>query len=102
VALKSIQLPVNTNSLPKAVFREMESLRQLSNANVISLLDVYPEETNIILVLEHAYSDLGSIISGARHYLDRHFIKQMTCMTINGLKHCHGAGILHRGLCDMV
>lgn len=96
VALKSVHLPVNTESLPKAVFREMESLRQLSSPNVISLLAVFPEETNIILVLEHADTDLGSVISSARQYLDRRFIRQTMLMILNGLRHCHGVGVLHR------
>lgn len=98
VALKTVHLPVNAASLPKAVFREIESLRQLSNHNVISLLDLYPEETHIVLVLEYAVTDLGSIINNARHYLDRTFIRNIARMVINGLKHCHGVGILHRGV----
>lgn len=98
VALKAVQLPVNTGTLPKAVFREIESLRQLSCLNVISLLDMYPEENCIVLVLEHACTDLGSIIAGSKQYLGRSFIKQMVFMILNGLRHCHGAGIIHRDI----
>jgi serine/threonine protein kinase len=98
VALKAVQVPVHSGGLPKAVFREMEALRQLSSPNVIALIEIYPQETNIVLVLEHAYTDLGSIICTSNEYLDSQFVKQMAFMIINGLSHCHGAGIIHRDI----
>ena len=98
VALKALQLPANTTCLPKAVFREMESLKQLSCDNIINLLDTYPEGTNLVLVLEYAHADLGSIILHSKEYFDSLFIEQITYMILNGLKHCHGVGILHRDI----
>ena len=98
VALKSVRMPVNSQGIPKAVFREIESLRQLSNPHIVSLLDIYPEDTSIVLVLEHACTDVGHIIEHATDYLDRQLIMHISCMVLTGLRHCHGVGIMHRDI----
>ncbi len=98
VAMKYLRIPVNAEGIPKAIFREIESLRQLNSPYVISLVDMFPQETNIVLVLEHAVTDLGALISKAKDHFDKCFIKKVCHMLLLGLNSCHSAGIIHRDI----
>ena len=62
VAMKYVKVVARERIIPKAVFREIEALRQLTACrSIIKLYDVYAHETNICLVFEYFETDLGEI-----------------------------------------
>ena len=99
VALKSIRL-INRGKceIPRAIFREMESLKWLSGAYVCRLLDCFPEESTLTLVLEYMESDLGEVISQASEYLTRSQFKSYALMLLEALGFCHSRNIIHRDI----
>jgi cell cycle related kinase len=85
--------------LPKASFRELEALRQLPQSPyIVKLLDVYPEETKIVLVLEYAITDLSVLITKARRRFDLSFVKHVSIGILCGLSHIHHHGLIHRDI----
>lgn len=87
------------SGVPKAVFREMESLRQLDDhSRVVKLLDVYPEENNLCLVLEYLPSDLGEVISNAKTFLPVAKVKAFAWMLLDALQYIHSHCIIHRDI----
>lgn len=104
VALKHVRImtrggPGGGGGVPKAIFREMESLRQLEDHNrVVKLLDVYPEENNLCLVLEYLPSDLGEVISNAKNFLPVAKVKAFAWMLMDALRYIHSHHIIHRDI----
>lgn len=105
VALKHVRVitqkhgPGGAGGVPKAVFREMEALRQLDDSNrVVKLLDVYPEENNLCLVLEYLPSDLGEVISHANNWLPISQVKAFAWMLMDSLQYIHSHHIIHRDI----
>jgi cell cycle related kinase len=89
----------DTALLPKASFRELETLRRLPTCrNIIKLLDIYPEDTKIVLVLEHAITDLSVLILKSTSHFDRAFVKHIAFGILNGLCHMHSFGLIHRDI----
>jgi cell cycle related kinase len=85
--------------LPKASFRELEALRQLPKSPyVVKLLDIYPDETKIVLVLEYAITDLSVLISKAMRRFDLAFVKHVAIGILCGLNHIHHHGLIHRDI----
>ena len=62
----------------------------------MELRDVFPWETNIVLVFEYMVSDLGDIISNSDSYLPMTSVKYITQAILRGISHCHANNILHR------
>jgi len=86
-------------SLPRAVFRELEALRQLNEGpHVVRLLDVFPDETSLCLVLEYLPSDLGEVIRQAAEHLPANHIKAYAQMLLSALAYCHSHRIIHRDI----
>jgi cell cycle related kinase len=98
VALKTVGIPQNSSGLPRAVFRELESLKQIKSPHVITLIDVYAEQMNLVLVLEYAHTDLGVVISSSKTMLPAAACKKIILMLMTGLSHVHDAGIVHRDI----
>ena len=88
-------------SLPRAVFRELEALRQLDESPfVVRLLDVFPDATNLCLVLEYHPSDLSEVVRQRRElrqgYLPVSHIKTYAHGLLSALAYCHEHRIVHR------
>lgn len=100
VALKFIRImSMEQGGIPRAVFRELESLRQLNDCNLTTkLIDYYPEENNLCLVLEYLPSDLYEVIQSAVRPLHLQQIKAFALMLVSALDHCHSRGIIHRDI----
>lgn len=89
----------DTPLLPKASFRELEALRQLPpNPYIVKLLDVYPDETKIVLVLEYAITDLSLLISKSNSRFEKTFVKHVAIGILCGLSHIHSHGLIHRDI----
>lgn len=105
VALKYVHISTKKGGggggagLPRAVFRELESLRQLGDSpHIVKLLDHFPDETNLCLVLEYLPSDLSEVIRQAPPYLPSDRVKCYAQQLLAGLAHCHARGIIHRDI----
>lgn len=101
VAVKHIRLMSKrgANGLPKAVFRECEALRQLSDAvHIVRLLDVYGDDTSVCLVMEHLDHDLAEVILTSAPYLPVYELKAYFWMMIKAVSYCHAHHIIHRDI----
>ena len=100
VALKFVRImTMERGGIPRAVFRELESLRQLSDSNLVTkLLDYFPDENNLCLVLEFLPSDLYEVIQRAVNPLQVQQVKAFAHMILSALDHCHSRNIIHRDI----
>lgn len=99
VAIKYVRILSRKSGIPKAVFREMQALKQLSSCeHILKLYDVYPDESNLCLVTEYVASDLAEVISQAKGYLTRANLKCYFMMIFEGIGYCHSKGIIHRDI----
>ena len=91
--------PTGSPQLAKPVFREMHALQRLQgHPNVVALLDVYPQDTQLVLVFEFAPSDLEMVIDQAWAPLAERHIRGLAHMLLRGLAFIHSEGILHRDI----
>lgn len=97
VAMKYIRILSKDGGLPRAVFREVEALKQLRGAkHIVELLDAFPDETNMCLVLEYHPSDLAEVIAQAKDSLPIDHIKAYSQMLLGALSFLHERHIVHR------
>ena len=98
VALKYIRAP-GSRQIPKAIFREMESLRQLCDCpNIVTLLNIFPTSDDVVLVLEHCASDLAIVVENSKEYFSSAMVKNLWHMCCAALAFCHRHKIIHRDI----
>eukprot|EP00607_Mallomonas_marina_P006792 CAMPEP_0182426880 /NCGR_PEP_ID=MMETSP1167-20130531/13387_1 /TAXON_ID=2988 /ORGANISM="Mallomonas Sp, Strain CCMP3275" /LENGTH=217 /DNA_ID=CAMNT_0024608615 /DNA_START=225 /DNA_END=875 /DNA_ORIENTATION=+ len=88
----------HNNGIPKAVFREMEALKQLQSPYVCELLSLFPQDSTLVLVMEYLPSDLAEVIQQATSPLSSSHIKAYACMLLEAVHHCHTHSIIHRDI----
>jgi hypothetical protein len=99
IALKQVRLGGGRNNgIPKAVFREIESLRNLKHANILTLYDVFPQDTHLMLVFEYMPTDLQVEINQTNHTFSLDTIQYYSYNILKGLAFCHDNHIIHRDL----
>ena len=110
VALKTISLNLShshngdndddSNNISKAVFRELESLRQLSDCQYINkLLNVYAGDGRIVLVLEYMITNLGEIIENNKNKrIEEKDVCLISYMILQAILYCHDHNIIHRDI----
>lgn len=101
VALKYVRLGTSgrgEGGIPRAAFREMEALKQLKSRHIVALLDIYPFQTNIVLVFEYMKSDLSQIIIRSPSRLPSSSVRYISLSILQGVAHCHASGIIHRDI----
>ena len=102
IAIKSIQ--TSSNGIQKAIFREIQALRQLSCGTdlyenpIVKLIDVYPNESSICMVFEFLPSDLSEVISQSKKPIPRAHLKSYSFMILKALHYCHSQRIIHRDI----
>ena len=100
VALKYVRiLSQERGGIPRAVFRELESLKQLRDCDYIAqLLDYFPEESNLCLVMEYLPTDLQEVLQKATCPLPTSQVKAFGHMLLSALSYCHNKRIIHRDI----
>lgn len=99
VAIKQVRLMSKGRYLPKAVFREIESLRQLSEGqNIMKIIDVYGSETSVCIVMEYVEFSLADVIEKSSTTLPRSHLKLYFHMMFNAILYCHANSIIHRDI----
>jgi serine/threonine protein kinase len=99
VAIKYIRLQSKKHGLPKAIFREMESLRQLQDGlHIVQLLNVFSNDVNVCLVMEYVERDMADIIHNSKHYLPRSHLKAYFQMMLQAIDYCQSRCIIHRDI----
>jgi len=98
VAIKKIKLSKFNDGFDISAIREIKFLQELRHPNIIELIDVFSNKTNLNLVLEFLDSDLEMIIKAKEVVFSVADIKSWMLMTLRGLYHCHRSFVLHRDL----
>ncbi|SCV70316.1 BQ2448_1710 [Microbotryum intermedium] len=96
VAIKKIKVGQFKDGLDMSAVREVKFLRELKHPNVIELLDVFSNKSNLNLVLEFLEADLEGVIKDRTLVFQAADIKSWMLMTFKGLEFCHRNWILHR------
>ena len=85
--------------LPKPIFREMESLRQLQPcAWIVQLFDVFVTESALLLVLEYVETDLSKLIANMRDHFTQSEVKYFSLSLFKAIAFCHAKSIIHRDI----
>jgi len=101
VAVKKIKLGNRAEAkdgINRTALREIKLLRELQHENIIGLLDVFGQKSNISLVFDFMETDLEVIIKDTNIVLTQPHIKSYMIMTLQGLEYLHSLWILHRDL----
>ncbi len=99
VALKQVRLLGGRKSgIPRAIFREIEALRQLKHQNIVDLISIFPQNTHLMLVFEYLPTDLQIEITKAKDFFPLSTIKYYSFQIFSALSHCHQHHIIHRDL----
>eukprot|EP00903_Cladosiphon_okamuranus_P015297 g14132.t1 len=87
------------SEVSKGLFRELRALQMAGDCPyIVGLLDVYPEGSNAVLVLEFMPSDLAKVLDGARCPLGEDRCKAYAGMLLKGLTWMHAHGLMHRDI----
>ncbi|XP_065351367.1 cyclin-dependent kinase 1-like [Cloeon dipterum] len=98
VAMKKIRAEED-EGMPATAIREVSILRELTHANIVSLLDVLVEESKLYLVFEHMSMDLRKFMdSKGKGSLPPELIKSFVYQITLAILFCHKRRILHRDL----
>ncbi|CAB3360612.1 Hypothetical predicted protein [Cloeon dipterum] len=101
VAVKKIKLGSKIESkdgINRTALREIKLLQELTHENVISLLDVFGQKSNVSLVFDFMDTDMEILIKDSTIVLTPANIKAYMVMTLRGLEYLHMNWVLHRDL----
>jgi len=98
VALKKIPLRKLEDGFPVNTLREILAYNRLNHENIISLIDVFPQSINLVLVFDYIPLNLSQIINYYPDILTKENIKTIMFMILNGMAYCHAHSIIHRDL----
>ncbi|GAA5997079.1 hypothetical protein JCM5350_000814 [Sporobolomyces pararoseus] len=98
IAIKKIKVGQFKDGLDMSAIREVKFLRELNHPNVIKLVDVFSNKSNLNLVLEFLDTDLEAVIKDKSLVFQAGDIKSWMYMTLKGLEFCHRNWILHRDM----
>ncbi|KAK6179419.1 hypothetical protein SNE40_011784 [Patella caerulea] len=101
VAVKKIKIGTRAEAadgINRTALREIKLLQELEHANIIGLLDVFGQKSNISLVFDFMETDLEIIIKDTNIVLTPPHIKSYVLQTLLGLEYLHAHWILHRDM----
>lgn len=101
VAVKKIKLGTReetADGINRTALREIKLLQELNHPNIIGLLDVFGQKSNVSLVFDFMDTDLEIIIKDNSIVLTPPHIKTYVLQTLKGLEYLHANWILHRDM----
>ncbi|KAK7115796.1 cyclin-dependent kinase 7-like [Littorina saxatilis] len=101
VAVKKIKVGTRVEAadgINRTALREIKLLQELSHVNVIGLLDIFGQKSNVSLVFDFMETDLEIIIKDNKIILTAPHIKSYMLQTLQGLEYLHAHWILHRDM----
>lgn len=101
VAVKKIKVGTRTEAadgINRTALREIKYLQELSHPNIIGLLDVFGQKSNVSLVFDFMETDLEIVIKDTKIVLTAPHIKSYMLQTLLGLEYLHAHWILHRDM----
>ena len=82
----------------KQTYELLLFILQLQSPYIVDLSDVFPFETNVVLVFEYMISDLADVIANSTAHLSSSTIKYFAVAILKGIEHCHACNIIHRDI----
>ena len=100
IALKKIQMELDTEGIPATAMREICILKELNHPNIVTLKDIITSEQKLYLVLEFCDKDMKGMLNSlpAGQLLDPLEVKSYVYQLIAGTEFCHRKRIMHRDL----
>ncbi|KAJ7049959.1 Pkinase-domain-containing protein [Mycena amicta] len=97
VALKKIRLEAEDEGVPSTAIREVSVLKELSDDNIVRLLNIVHGDQKLFLVFEYLEMDLNRFMKQNKP-LEPALVKKFTYQLNLGLVYCHSRRIIHRDL----
>ena len=100
-AIKKIKNEMDDEGIPSTALREIAILKKMKHPNVVNVIDIAFNNTNIELWLEYCHYDLKKLIDSKKNdhsFYNVAFIKNMMYQLLKGVDHLHSHKILHRDL----
>lgn len=89
----------NSSCDPSVITSEIEALKAMDrHPNIVQLLDFYPEDNYVYLVLELVKSPSLLEQLAARRRFKLPQVQSIAQQLISALCHCHSAGLIHRDI----
>lgn len=105
VAIKKVMIAAGKEGFPQTAVREIKLLALLRHENIVRLEHIVtPPKADreagdtIYMVFEYLDHDLAGLIRDPRVNFDAYQIKWFMKQLVEGLKHCHDQGVLHRDI----
>ncbi|KAL3865538.1 hypothetical protein ACJMK2_042914 [Sinanodonta woodiana] len=100
-AVKKIKLGTRqetADGINRTALREIKLLQELHHPNIIGLVDVFGQKSNVSLVFDFMETDLEIVIRDTSIVLTPPHIKSYIVQTLKGLEYLHTHWILHRDM----
>lgn len=97
-ALKRVFLRDVNEGGRRTMMREVMSMRQIDHPNVLRLVDVFPDDLSLVLVMPMMECDLRSFLNGLTEPPPESIVKSYALMLLRGIFHIHQHGMLHRDI----
>nr|CAB3229411.1 cyclin-dependent kinase 18 [Phallusia mammillata] len=97
VALKEIRLE-HEEGAPCTAIREVSLLKDLKQANIVTLHDIVHTEKSLTLVFEYLDRDLKQYMDNCGNILSMQNVRLFLFQLLRGISYCHKRRVLHRDL----
>ncbi|CAK8689458.1 cyclin-dependent kinase 17-like [Clavelina lepadiformis] len=97
VALKEIRLE-HEEGAPCTAIREVSLLKDLKQANIVTLHDIVHTEKSLTLVFEYLDRDLKQYMDNCGNILSMNNVRLFLFQLLRGIAYCHKRRVLHRDL----
>lgn len=98
VALKRLRMESERDGFPITAMREIKLLQSLRHPNIVSLVEMMVEKSQVYMVFEYLDHDLAGILSHPQLTFSEGNIKYLFKQMVEGLAYLHHRGILHRDI----
>lgn len=98
VALKKLRMESEKDGFPFTAVREIKLLQTLRHPNIVSLIEMMVEKSQVYMVFEYLDHDLSGILLHPTLKFSEGNVKYLFRQIVDGLAYMHSRGILHRDI----